>query len=65
MSKIIEKLQNIEEEMNKQRDKGNYKSKYEGMFITALKNVVKSPAASKEYESIYEISIEEEIENYV
>lgn len=65
MSKIIEKLQNIEEEMNKQRDKGNWNSKYERMFITALKNVAKSPAASKEYESIYGVSIEEELENYL
>jgi hypothetical protein len=62
--KIIEKLQNIEEKMNEARDKGNWKSKYESMFVTALKNISKNKTASIEYDNIYGISIQEELKNY-
>jgi hypothetical protein len=60
----IQKLQEIEEMMNEARDKGNWKSKYEGMFVTALKNVAKSKSASKEYEAIYGISPEATLKSY-
>lgn len=63
--KLIERLQTIEKNMNEEREKGNWNSKFEGMFVTTLKNIAKSKKASMDYEYIYGVSAKEEVENYV